>query len=199
MAFINVIFGANEPQTKIGTLQIDALLSEQNVLLSSATQYPVEDGSTISDHVTRQSVQLAVSGVVTSAGVSLFSPGGRTKLVRAKDALKRIHADRQPITIVTGMDVYSGYVMTTARIGRTNEGEKLTLDCSFLEIRKTQVEKAAIPTETVAPQLDGKDQPIPGAGARGRAGQTAAPLGTVSQADTITLDPGKLQKLEGML
>lgn len=198
MAFLNLVFGANESQTSIGSLQLDALLTEDTNLPSIATQYPVEDGSVISDHITRESTVLALSGVVTSAGMSLFSPGGRTKLVQAKDVLQRIHNLRLPVTITTGMGVYNGYAMTSARIGRSNEGEKLTVDCTFLEIRKTQVELAAIPTDTVAPETDTDGDVIPGAGARGRAGKTAAPMGTVSPSNVFVPDVNASTFLGGL-
>lgn len=169
----------------LGSIPLDALLIEDTELSANISQYPVEDGTVISDHITREPERLALSGVVTAAGIIMFGAGGRSKLIAAKEALRQIHKERIPVTIVTGMDVYADYAMSNAKISRTNEGEKITLDCEFQKIEKSQLKQADIPPEKVSGEK--------GQGANGKAGQTAAKGGKADssnapQANQSTLD-----------
>ena len=54
-------------RSAVGALQLDAMVSEQTELRARATQFPVEDGSTISDNVSVDPEKLSISGVVTAA------------------------------------------------------------------------------------------------------------------------------------
>lgn len=188
MAFLSLLFGLGGAQSMIGSLPLDALLIEDTELSANISQYPVEDGTVISDHITREPERLALSGVVTAAGIIMFGAGGRSKLIAAKEALRQIHKERIPVTIVTGMDVYTNYGMSNAKISRTNEGEKITLDCEFQKIDKAQLQQADIPPEKAQAGPGGK-----GTGANGKAGQTASKGGKVDssaspQANQSTLD-----------
>lgn len=176
MSFISLVFGLGGPQTTIGALPLDALLSESTELPSNISAYAVEDGPPTTDHITQDAERLSLSGVVTAASVLMFGAGGRSKLIAAKDALRQIHEQRLPLTIVTGMDMYENMGMSNAKIGRTNKSDQLTIDCEFQKIRKASVRKADIPPEKVA-QAEGAPA---GSGAKGKAGQTAAKGGKVS-------------------
>lgn len=195
MSFINLVFGLGMQRTQIGALTLDALLTEDTRLVSNVTAYPVEDGAPISDHVANENEQLSLSGVVAGAGVTLFSGGGRSKLMAAKDAIRVLHEQRVPITIVTGMDVYTDMVMTNADIGRNNEGEFININCQFEKIRKVTVKTADIPPQKVA----GTDK---GAGAKGKAGTTEAKGGKVSDKTanaTSATDTQRQSKLHGLI
>lgn len=171
----------------IGSVPLDALLLEDTELSANASRYPVEDGTVISDHITREPERLAVSGVVTAAGIILFGAGGRSKLIAAKEALRQIHEQRLPVTVVTGMDVYADYAMTNAKISRTNEGEKISLDCEFQKIDKVQLKRADIPPQKVAGTK--------GQGTKGKAGQTAAKGGKASDANAPPVNQSTLDEM----
>lgn len=149
----NSVFGT---RAAVGTLQLDALVSEDTFLDSYATTYPVEDGSTITDNVSNDAEKLSLSGQVTSAQITVFGAGGWQKLVEAKDVLRRLHAAREPITITTGMDTYTDMVMERCRIGRSNEGDHFTVDCDFRRILKAQLQTDTVPEDKAAPAAKGK-------------------------------------------
>jgi len=166
----------------IGSVPLDALLAEDTDLTSNATRYPVEDGTVISDHITREPERLALHGVITAAGITLMGAGGRSKLIAAKEAIRLIHAQRVPITIVTGADVYTDFAMENAKISRTNEGEKLTLSCEFTKIEKARLQEADIPPQKVS----GK--------AKGKAGKTAAKGGKVNSNSAPSVNQSTLDE-----
>src|SRR5690606_30310304 len=153
MSFMSLIFGLGGSQTMIGALPLDALLNEETVLPSFVSKYAVEDGDEpVTDHITRDAETLSLSGKVTSVDMTFFGGMGRSKLISAKEALRQVHGQRIPITIVTGMEVYESMGMVSARIGRAGPMEQLTIDCEFQKIRKVTTRTADVPPEKVAPK-----------------------------------------------
>ncbi|CAB3635676.1 phage baseplate protein [Achromobacter pestifer] len=170
MNFVSMIFGWNGGSS-IGTVPLDALLSEKTSLNSRATSYAVEDGPPVTDHVVQESEQLTLDGWVTAAEIALlggrnargvtqgglFTGSSRSKLISAKDALRKIHADRLPITIATGLDVYADFVMESCDIGRGNgSGDRFEISASFKRIRKVTLRQADIPPEKTSGSATGK-------------------------------------------
>lgn len=177
MSFVSMIFGWGGGSS-IGALPLDALLNEKTSLNSRATEYAVEDGPPVTDHVVQESELLALDGWVTAAEVTLLgglaiggvrnlvggtglgglsAGGGRSKLISSKEALRKIHADRLPITIVTGLDVYVDFVMETCDIGRSSEGgDRFEISATFKQIRKVTLRQADIPPEKTSGSATGK-------------------------------------------
>ena len=177
MSFVAMIFGWNGG-TSIGTVPLDALVSEKTSLNSRATEYAVEDGPPVTDHVVQESEVLTLDGWVTAAEVSLLGGlvagagtalrgggmlgsltggAGRSKLIGAKEALRKIHTDRLPITVTTGLDVYVDFVMERCEIGRSNEGgDRFEISADFKRIRKVSLRQADIPPEKTSGTATGK-------------------------------------------
>ncbi|WMD20907.1 hypothetical protein RAS12_00620 [Achromobacter seleniivolatilans] len=163
MSFVSMIFGWNGG-SKIGSVPLDALLSEKTSLSSQATSYAVEEGLPVSDHVVQESERLSLDGWVTAAEVALLgsagaspSGAGRSKMISAKAALREIHANRLPITISTGLDQYVNFVMESCEIGRSNSGgERFEISASFKRIRKVTLREADIPPEQTSGAATGK-------------------------------------------
>ncbi|HWK70042.1 MAG TPA: hypothetical protein VNS29_04290 [Burkholderiaceae bacterium] len=185
MAFLSLLFNLGSPQTMIGSVPLDALLTEDTELTANVSAYPVEDGQPVTDHITREPERLALSGVVTAAGVLLLGAGGRSKLIQTKEALRQIHEQRLPITVVTGMDIYTDYGMTNAKIGRTNQGEQITITCEFQKIQKVNLRQADIPPQKAQ------------GSAKGKAGQTAAKGGKTSTESGQVEPPSDLASRTG--
>jgi len=189
MSFVALVFGKGFAQTTIGAITLDALLSETTELSSTATEYAVEDGPPVTDHIVQESEVLQLSGTISAADLTLFGAGGRSKLIAAKDALRRIHAERLPITVTTGIDVYVDMAMESCTISRTNTGgEAFEVSCSLKKIRKVVLRTAEIPPEKVAPR------------AKGKAGQTKANGGKVDAESAGAARPrSDLSRLAGIL
>ncbi|POY46512.1 phage baseplate protein, partial [Avibacterium paragallinarum] len=127
MSIVNLLFSAIAgKRTTIGVLELDALLTESTSLSSQITEYPVEDGTVISDHITQESERLSLSGVITSAGTLFNISLGKYKLIEAKETLRELHGRRELITIVTGLDVYEDFAIESLEIERnSDDGERL--------------------------------------------------------------------------
>ena len=157
---VNMVFGIGG--TTVGALQLDALIEETTELAANVTQYTVEEGAPIADHIGVESERLSLSGVVSGASVVLFGDSGKSKLVQAKALLRQMHDKREPITIVSGLDFYSDYAITNCTIRRGADGEKLDVEMSLIKIRKAQPREADVPPQ----KASGK--------AKGKAGETGA-------------------------
>ena len=113
MSLMSLLFGT---KTSIGSLELDALLTESTTLSSQITEYPIEDGSVISDHITQENETLSIEGVITSAGTLFNLSFGKAKLIAAKETLRQLHRERALITIVTGLDVYTDFAIESCEI-----------------------------------------------------------------------------------
>lgn len=177
MAFLSLVFGTGREKSRIGALQLDALLTEETKLSSVVTSYPVETGGEITDHIAQEPEELSITGQVTGASTLMFGGGGRSHLIQSKEALRQIHRERLPVTIVTGMDTYDGYAMTSAVITRDNTGDRFEVDAQFRRISFADVQEAEIPAEQVASPT------------KGRAGKTAQKAGSVSESSASSVTP----------
>lgn len=164
MAEVGLTFQTGQATT-IGALQLDALVSEGSSLRAKATEYAVEDGSPISDHVVLESERLKLSGWITPTNVIEMTADGRPKLLEAKATLRRIVSDRLGVTVSTGMDTYVDMVLESCDINRSNEGDHFVVDMELVKIRKATLRTADIPPAKTS------------GSATGKAGSTKTPAG----------------------
>jgi hypothetical protein len=143
-------------RSTIGVLTLDVLVTESTDLSAKATQYAVEQGSPISDHIIVESERLKMSGWITPTDVMAMTAVGRPKLIEAKATLRKLMTDRSELTVTTGMDTYTEMVMETCNIGRSNEADRLTVDLEFVKIRKVTLRTAAIPAAKAKDSGKGK-------------------------------------------
>jgi len=143
---------AASPQTMFGALTLDALLNETTELNSQASRYAIEDGADVTDNITREHEKLSVAGWITAAQVNEFGVRGRSKLIGAKEALRKIQLDRLPITVVTGMDTYANMVMESCRISRDSaKGDVFDITADFVQIEKVNLRRVDVPPDKVKP------------------------------------------------
>lgn len=71
-----ILFG-KQAKGKIGELTIDATLSENHDFNNSVSQYPVEDGSSLSDNIRVNPDELTITGIISNTPVdNISSPSG---------------------------------------------------------------------------------------------------------------------------
>lgn len=166
----------SDRRTKMGTLMLDVLVAEEIEFPSEVTQYPVEDGTVISDHITQGPERVRISGLVSTADVVAFAyfrdggGQGATKLVEAVDALREMHAARAMVSISTGQMLHTDMGiagMTARRSAGGDGGNWLEIQADFVKVRRVRLKQAEAPAAGTAG--DG--------GAKGRTGKTAAKAG----------------------
>lgn len=153
MSLLSLLFNTktNFGINSVGVIELDALLNENTTLSSKITEYPVEDGTVISDHIALDSEKLTIDGVISGAG-TLFNPkSGRSELINAKETLRQLHKSRELISISTGLDVYDDFAIENCTISRNSDsGEVYNVS---LELRK--INKVTLRTEDMPPENTG--------------------------------------------
>ena len=149
MSLVNLLYSyLVGTRTVIGALELDALVSENTSLKSQITEYPIEDGSVISDHISQESETLSLEGVITGTGTLFNIAAGKSKLIAAKEALRTLHKNRELITIITGVDVYEDFAIESCDINRNNkDGEQFSVNLELKKINKVTLRTEEIPPE----------------------------------------------------
>nr|DAS24541.1 MAG TPA: hypothetical protein [Caudoviricetes sp.] len=179
MSLMNLLFGTKTIFGSVGVaaIELDALLNETTVMSSQITEYPVEDGTIVSDHITLDSERLTIEGVISGAGSLFGIKAGKAELINAKETLRELHRTRELITIVTGVDLYEDFAIESCSIARNNEyGEQYQVE---LALRK--IKKVTLKTEDMPPEKSGKST-------QGKAGKTKSNAG---KAKTGTPSPSQ--------
>lgn len=176
---MSVILTANDRRTMLGVLLLDALLTEEINFNSEVTLYPVEDGTTISDHITEGPERVRIGGVISTADVSggagsLSSFGfsastQATKLIDVIEALKEMHVARELVDVSTGQLVYRGMAFVSLSAKRSSDGlggNWVSIEAELIKVNKVRLKTADVP----APETMN-------APASGRGGETNRPAG----------------------
>ena len=162
-------------RSKLGILILDVTVTEELGFQAEISAYPVEDGVTISDHVTQGAETLRVSGVVATQDVGSFEAGdtGELKVVDVVESLRRIHADRAVLEISTGQLQYKDFAFSDLRAVRSADGGQgnfLSITGELTKVRKVNLRAAEVPAARVADP------------AKGRSGDTNKPSGKAGAA-----------------
>ena len=168
--------GYTDRRAKLGTLTLDVMLTEEVSLPSEVSRYSVEDGSTITDHITMGSETIRISGMVSTADVNAFAfligedgdtEARATKLVDAVDQLRQMHKARALVTISTGQMRYEDFAFTDMNAVRTSDegGNWLSIRAELVQVRKVTLKTAEVPE-------DNAKEP-----AKGRSGKTKTAAG----------------------
>lgn len=109
--------------TDIGGFTIDAAVREIHSYDCEVSQYPVEDGSVISDHVRKLPIGLSLDGIVTDTpigeamekvrgSIGSFQGEGFTQWSdEAHEHFKLLRAKGEPFTVTTALQTYYNMVI----------------------------------------------------------------------------------------
>lgn len=135
-----------EEKSKIGDLEVDAIIERTTNLNSDVTEYPVEDGFPISEHVTRQPITLSMTVVCTPTPVKAgdadsdksqpWTEDEVNTLQGTADKLHEIYKKGEPIEITTPDAIYKDMVMTQAPLPRSvQDGVCYRMSLEFKHVR----------------------------------------------------------------
>lgn len=173
-------------------LECDVILSRTTTFESEVTQFPVEDGFSISDHCIRKPMKLTLEVLFTPTPVTWFQAalgGSRHSLNRVIDAVMDIWKKGEPVTIKLVDAIYTDMVMTSAPMPRrTEDGYCYKAILEFQHVRRVTQRTEDIPEDGCNADAKGK------AGQTGKDGGMAATeeIGTGLQ----TIDPSTVNDAE---
>jgi hypothetical protein len=130
---LNILF-RNDNLNRIENLVFDATLSEAHEGKSQVTNYSVEDGSQISDHIINQPDKLVIEGFVTN---SSLSGGGATASQQAFNQLFQLRSEKKLVTVVTGFKVYNDMAILSISVPKTRAtGDSISFTVELQKITK---------------------------------------------------------------
>lgn len=127
----------NQPRGKIDSIVVDVTLNDDVSYKCGISQYAVEDGSFISDHITEQPYDLSLRGLITDYPLNSAesSPVGGNRVKNAYEELLALKKNKTPFNVVTGLDVYTNVFFTTFDIHRdADTGRALSFEAKFQKI-----------------------------------------------------------------
>lgn len=133
--------GAGEETLPAGCVELDASIDEQHSSANDITQYPVEKGVDISDHVKRLPDQLTIRGMVTDTPIKIGGVNiAANRSIETYQDVIQILDDAETITIVTTLKQYENMVLKTVDVPRNARlGHAVEMSLTFREIQTAEV------------------------------------------------------------
>ena len=154
----------------VGEISLDLILTETHSLNAVVTQHPVQDGSTISDHITilprSGTMRVLVSnfslstaeGDARAAWDEIYSQGEaaqKTLPNRAEEAWKKLKdlvKTRELVKVVTSLEVYEDVALTRVETTRDGDtGDALEIDIDYEQVTKVKLKETKV-TAQVQPR-----------------------------------------------
>ena len=154
----------------VGEISLDLILTETHSLNAAVTQHPVQDGSTISDHITilprSGTMRVLVSNFSLAAAAEskaetwqeVYAQGEAAQKNlpnRAADTwekLKDLEKRRELVKVVTSLEVYEDVALTRVETIRDGEtGDALEIDIDYEQVTKVKLKETKV-TAQVQPR-----------------------------------------------
>lgn len=140
---------------KVGSVELDLILDEEHSKSAQVTENPLQDGRAISDGIFLELQEGSLTGLVTNHSVKIAEERAKQLELqdsetlmaeaenyqlenRAKQAwldLKAVMDAKQPVTIVTSLEVYDNVAITNISTERNGySGDALEIKVSFRQI-----------------------------------------------------------------
>lgn len=160
---------------KVGSVELDLILDEDHSKSAQVTENPLQDGRAISDGIFLELQEGSLTGLVTNHSVkraeerakqlelqdseTLMAEAENYQLEnRAKQAwvdLKAVMDAKQPVTIVTSLEVYDNVAITNISTERNGDsGEALEIKVSFRQILTVSLMEHEITAQVQPKDMD---------------------------------------------
>lgn len=149
---------------EVGGVTFDAFISETQTITTEVTEFPIEDGSIVSDHSIIKPKTLQIRAIISDTPIKFL--GG---LDNAADLISNVFADesskpskrgwedlrdileaRDILTISTELSVFENMVLQTmSSTSDKDTGRALVIDMTFKEILTVETEERKLSTKEV--------------------------------------------------
>jgi hypothetical protein len=182
---IELLFNRKNPG-KIGILELDAMLSERQKYGNDITNFPIESGSSISDHVIQAPEEVEIEGFVTNTPVEFLSglrPEKDDRVLNAYLTLLEIAGYKYPnqayrynkltviseaknefklVEIISGLRVYTNMGLVTLDIPLdAKTGDCIKFNALFRKVNIVEVVEIPRIPETISEPPERSKKQIP--------------------------------------
>ena len=140
---------------KVGSVELDLILDEDHSKSAQVTENPLQDGRAISDGIFLELQEGSLTGLVTNHSVKIAEERAKQLDLQTSEALleeaenyklenrarqawvdlKAVMDAKQPVTIVTSLEVYDNVAIKNISTGRNGDsGDALDIKVSFRQI-----------------------------------------------------------------
>lgn len=134
----------------IGDLTLDATISESHEMTAEVTDFPVEEGSDISDNRRIAPRVVTLDAVISSAPTSFAQIAGPLAPMSVPDgfkALEELFASDDLVTLVTKLRTYENMLITRLTVPRSNEnGEAVFFSIELKQIQLVSTQRVQVVT-----------------------------------------------------
>jgi hypothetical protein len=158
----------------IENIKIDAFLTETYQFSNEVTDVPVEEGVNITDHVVEKADVIQVSAFIGQTEFEAYSGDmpedlnslsgfdQKQRIIEIYKKLLKLKRDREPVTVVMGLDTFKNMIITSFNIGRDAETDAdLAFDMSFRELKTVKSQSVEINSAQIAKDNSASDQAKP--------------------------------------
>lgn len=158
MSLINLLFrttvgaagGIVGAKTQLGFVTLDVAIELEHSREARVTEFPIEGGAIITDHVVMSPNRLKVSGLITDTPFeSLTAFFGAARSSAAFSMLQVMFEARTPFSVYTPRQLYNNMVIERLVVPETKEGA-LRFECAMVEITTVFAQNAALPPTSEA-------------------------------------------------
>ena len=140
---IATLLRLNKSPNAIGALTIDATLTEIHNRTATVTQFALDNGASVSDHVINQPKTISLEGVISNTPLVWLGLGAdNARAQNAFDALDELYDSKEPFDLVTGFKLYKNCVFRDLSLPRVRAGE-LRFRATVVELKF--VEQRSVP------------------------------------------------------
>jgi len=145
MAILNsTLFFKSNRSYGVGAIVFDLILEETHSLVNSVTEFKIEDGSTITDHIQNENRTGTTKGLITNFSLTRGILTQNTAQT-AFNQIVQLWKDRELVDIVTVLDVYRNVLIDNITMKRDNgDGESLTADFAFTTAKIVKLQQLTI-------------------------------------------------------
>lgn len=155
MALLDLLF--NVTQTEIGSVTVDATLSQEHTSAADVTDHPVEDGADVSDHVRVRAPRVRLTGVVSNTPLVASNFTGDDRAGATWQDLLGLQHTGALIDVVTSLDTYDNMVIEELSATRdAQRGDSLHFTAVLKRITKAVTQVVAAPAPDAPPAQLGK-------------------------------------------
>lgn len=128
---------------EIGGILVSAFINEHHSRKTTSTEYPVEDGSTISDHIRIEPDEFTAEGIMSPAGV--------IPITALYDQLNALVDAKVPVDVVSGLKVYTSMQIMSFDVNReAMNGGSLPFTMVFKKIKTVKSQTVAVPKSSLS-------------------------------------------------
>lgn len=128
----------------VGSINFDLILSENHIFNSAITEYSVEEGEPISDHIENDLENGSLTGLITNFSIN-YGAITENRSQRVFDALYDLWKKKELVTIVTVLKVYEDVGITNISIDKSeSDGESLIVNISFRKVNVVKLQEVLV-------------------------------------------------------